>query len=130
VQRSRTSLLLPSGDGSATLAVLVAGGACLLSLASACTGSSSTGGAPPVTSRPDPPSTSPSSEPSQLGLARTHIKHVVFLIKENRSFDTLFGRVPGADGPPDRVPALGEDGTVRMIRPASILPLRDRSSSG
>src|SRR5262245_60440612 len=28
----------------------------------------------------------------------TPIKHVVFLIKENRSFDNLFGRFPGADG--------------------------------
>lgn len=26
------------------------------------------------------------------------IKHIVFLIKENRSFDNLFGRFPGADG--------------------------------
>jgi phospholipase C len=33
-----------------------------------------------------------------LGLARTKIKHIVFLIKENRSFDMLFGRFPGADG--------------------------------
>jgi phospholipase C len=29
---------------------------------------------------------------------RSPIKHVVFLIKENRSFDNLFGRFPGADG--------------------------------
>ena len=29
---------------------------------------------------------------------RTPIKHVVFIIKENRSFDNLFGRYPGADG--------------------------------
>src|SRR6266511_3531790 len=28
----------------------------------------------------------------------TPIKHVVFLIKENRSFDNMFGRFPGADG--------------------------------
>ena len=26
------------------------------------------------------------------------IKHVVFLIKENRSFDHMFGRFPGVDG--------------------------------
>ena len=29
---------------------------------------------------------------------RTPIKHVVFIIKENRSFDNLFGRFPGANG--------------------------------
>src|SRR5690348_8589622 len=26
------------------------------------------------------------------------IKHVVFIVKENRTFDNLFGRYPGADG--------------------------------
>src|SRR5439155_26423381 len=35
---------------------------------------------------------------TQLQLARQHLKHVVFLIKENRTFDTYFGRFPGADG--------------------------------
>ncbi len=35
---------------------------------------------------------------TQLQLAQSHIKHVVFLIKENRTFDNLFGRFPGADG--------------------------------
>jgi phospholipase C len=28
----------------------------------------------------------------------TPIKHVIFLVKENRTFDQLFGRYPGADG--------------------------------
>ena len=36
--------------------------------------------------------------PTQLQLARHHLKHVVFLIKENRTFDSYFGRLPGADG--------------------------------
>ena len=31
------------------------------------------------------------SQPTQLDLARRHIKHIVFLIKENRTFDNLFG---------------------------------------
>jgi phospholipase C len=30
--------------------------------------------------------------------ARYPIKHIVFLIKENHSFDNIFGRFPGADG--------------------------------
>ncbi|HEY7282625.1 MAG TPA: alkaline phosphatase family protein [Actinomycetota bacterium] len=34
----------------------------------------------------------------QLAAARRHIKHVVFIIKENRTFDTYFGRFPGANG--------------------------------
>src|SRR5439155_22483769 len=36
--------------------------------------------------------------PSQLDLARHRIKHVVFIVKENRTFDTMFGTFPGADG--------------------------------
>jgi phospholipase C len=36
--------------------------------------------------------------PAQVDNARSHIKHIVFLIKENRSFDHMFGLFPGADG--------------------------------
>src|SRR5690242_2362811 len=39
------------------------------------------------------------------GATTTPIKHVVFIVKENRSFDSLFGRFPGADG--TRVGKLG-----------------------
>jgi phospholipase C len=35
---------------------------------------------------------------AQLAGARRKIRHVVFIIKENRTFDTLFGAFPGADG--------------------------------
>ena len=34
----------------------------------------------------------------EIVLARRKIRHVIFLVKENRTFDTLFGRFPGADG--------------------------------
>ena len=44
------------------------------------------------------PSPSPGSSAEQIAAARTHIKHIVFVIKENRTFDNLFGRYPGADG--------------------------------
>jgi phospholipase C len=86
---------------------------------------------------PDPPGSSvepsissPASEPpdggvpTQLGLARRRIKHVIFLIKENRSFDTLFGRFPGADGPSDRVPLSRRDGSVDLVR---LRPASDRT---
>ncbi|MFL5798473.1 MAG: phospholipase C [Actinomycetota bacterium] len=33
-----------------------------------------------------------------VAAARRHLKHIVFLVKENRTFDTYFGRFPGADG--------------------------------
>ena len=35
---------------------------------------------------------------TQLRLARQKITKIVFLVKENRTFDTLFGLYPGADG--------------------------------
>jgi phospholipase C len=44
------------------------------------------------------PSPIAGSSDQTIDLARTKIKHVVFVIKENRTFDTLFGRFPGADG--------------------------------
>ena len=34
----------------------------------------------------------------QLSLARRRIDHVVFIVKENRTFDHFYGRFPGADG--------------------------------
>jgi phospholipase C len=44
------------------------------------------------------PSPIPGSSDQTVTLARTKIKHIVFVIKENRTFDTMFGRFPGADG--------------------------------
>lgn len=41
----------------------------------------------------------PSERPALCGAGQScPIKHVVFIIKENHSFDNLFGRFPGADG--------------------------------
>ena len=44
------------------------------------------------------PSSGPDAAGGDLTQARAHIKHIVFLIKENRTFDTMFGRFPGAAG--------------------------------
>ena len=68
---------------------------------------------PTVPQTPDVPDV---VDPTKLKLARGHIKHVIFLIKENRSFDTLFGRFPGADGPSARVPLRRPDGSVDLVR--------------
>jgi phospholipase C len=38
------------------------------------------------------------SSPQQIALARGHIRHIVFVVKENRTFDNLFATFPGADG--------------------------------
>jgi phospholipase C len=45
---------------------------------------------------------------------RWPIKHVVFLIKENRSFDHMFGRFPGANG----ATTANDRGTMRPLTPA------------
>src|ERR671927_1438497 len=41
--------------------------------------------------------TSPAT-PAKVTQARAKIKHVVFVLLENHSFDNVFGRFPGADG--------------------------------
>ena len=44
------------------------------------------------------PSASPTGPLSKVELARQKIKKVVFVVKENRTFDHMFGRFPGAKG--------------------------------
>src|SRR4029453_6589947 len=46
---------------------------------------------------------------------RWPIKHVVFVIKENRTFDNLFGLFPGADGATSGM----DQGIARPLTPAS-----------
>jgi phospholipase C len=96
---------------------------CLLGVLFACTGASSDGS--PSSTSASSSTTSSATGPTQLDLARRHIKHVIFLIKENRSFDTLFGTFPGADGPPAQVPALRADGTVDVVH---LRPGQDRAA--
>ncbi|MGI8616367.1 MAG: phospholipase C [Actinomycetota bacterium] len=38
------------------------------------------------------------ADPALVADAQARIEHVVFLVKENRTFDHMFGRFPGADG--------------------------------
>src|SRR5947209_2639007 len=44
------------------------------------------------------PATAVSHRAPQTSRYHYPIRHVIFIIKENRSFDNLFGRFPGADG--------------------------------
>src|SRR2546422_8414005 len=44
---------------------------------------------------------------AQVRSAQQKIKHIVFLIKENRTFDSLFGTFPGADGATQGVTCKG-----------------------
>ena len=87
----------PSGRSKNLLLVAVA------SLLVACEPAATTGipTEPPATSTsvPPPSPSQPAEERAeQLALAREKIDHVVFIVKENRTFDHLFGRFPGADG--------------------------------
>jgi phospholipase C len=88
----------------------------LLLVAGGCDASDETGPSSAGATRPSDstPSTRASTVPpadhaEQLRLARKRIDHVVFVVKENRTFDHLYGRFPGADGATEGVRC---DGTV------------------
>ena len=55
----------------------------------------------------------PSSSPL-LQVAAQRIKHIVFFIKENRTFDNYFGTYPGANGATTAVDSEGE--TIPLLR--------------
>jgi phospholipase C len=59
----------------------------------------------------------PHADPARIALARRKIDHVIFIVKENRTFDTLFGRFPGVDG--TRV-GVTCDGRTVPLRPARL----------
>src|SRR5262245_37179454 len=56
------------------------------------------------------PRTIPDSRlpPATLAAFRSRIQHIVFIIKENRSFDSYFGTFPGADGATSGLISTGE----------------------
>ncbi len=56
---------------------------------------------------------------SKIAKARGKIKHIVFLIKENHTFDSMFGTFPGADGATTGVTC---DGTTVPLATASDRP--------
>ncbi|HEX6844644.1 MAG TPA: alkaline phosphatase family protein [Actinomycetota bacterium] len=69
-----------------------------------------------TTSSPGPsgdPVASPVAVDADAFETRWPIKHVVYLIKENRSFDHLYGTFPGADG----AVSANDAGTIRPLTP-------------
>ena len=75
----------------------------LAAIATACVFGDQQTTQPPIPSDLEPGATSPTtfataSDGATVAAARDKIEHVVFLIKENRTFDTMFGTYPGADG--------------------------------
>jgi phospholipase C len=53
---------------------------------------------PPVETPVMSPDAAPDADRATLDQARRKIEHIVFLVKENRTYDHLFGTFPGADG--------------------------------
>jgi phospholipase C len=97
-----------------TLAVSLVAAAC--SVASEATPETTPGSAGPTTSAG---SASPTDDPieglTKLEQARTRLKHLIFIVQENRSFDHYFGTFPGAEGIPMR------DGRPAVCVPDPIL---------
>ena len=95
-------------------------------VAAACT---DRGGAGPSGSRPaaseSPPPIVTATLPAAVDVStiptRWPIKHVVFVIMENRSFDNLFGRFPGADG----ATSGSDHGTIRPLTRAPLQRAHD-----
>jgi len=91
--------------------VLVAAAACTSSKAVQGPVAGSASPATPGLGNTSPGATHPAtSDPTRFHTS-TPIEHVVFLIKENRSFDNLFGRFPGADG----ATTANDHGTTRPL---------------
>ena len=85
-----------------------------------------------TTTAPPPITTSPGqahdAQAVVVAAARRRIEHVVYLVKENRTFDTMFGRFPGADGATDGLTCDGE--TVPLTRAPDDTPGPDHSFQG
>jgi len=60
---------------------------------------------------------SPSAPPATAVAAlRSHIQHIVFIVKENRTFDHYFGTFPGADGVTSGLISTGDRIPLRHAR--------------
>jgi len=68
----------------------------------------------------------PNGRGRHFGLDRSPIKHVVILIRENHSFDNLFGLFPGADG----ATMADVDGTMVPLNRTPIHLAQDLGHSG
>jgi phospholipase C len=71
-------------------------------LAAACSPASGESGSTTSSPAGPAPSSSPGPELTKLEQAQLHLKHLVFIVQENRSFDHYFGTFPGANGFPMR----------------------------
>ncbi len=91
---------------------LLGAGIVIILLLSGCGGSANN----PATATPAP------------GTSNGAIKHIVFFIKENRSFDDYFGTYPGANGATMATDSMGQ--VVPLRHQADQIPDIDHSSEG
>jgi phospholipase C len=100
----------PQGTSRSRRAPMIRSSLAIAIVLSACTGSGT-----PTTSEDR------TTDPRTTISRNTPIEHVVFLIKENRTFDHYFGTYPGADG-------ANEGGTLRCTsqgcEPGQTVPLK------
>ena len=68
--------------------------------------------APVRASEPPPPA--PERDPLPVAPSTTPIKHIVYIVKENRTYDNLFGRFPEGDG---ATTGKALDGTTIQLGP-------------
>jgi phospholipase C len=76
--------------------------------------------APKRTAGPSSPEPSASAGPGTIVPGNNPIEHVIFLVKENRSFDNYFGKYPGAEGATEGPTARCDDG----LAPGPTVPLK------
>jgi phospholipase C len=92
----------------------------LLFVAAGCSGAASEGPAA-RSPRPSASTPPPTVHLTRLQQAQGHLRHLVFIVQENRSFDHYFGTFPGADGFPmkhGRIDVcIPDPGLGRCVRP-------------
>ncbi len=88
----------PAGKATRLLALL--SGLALIAVSGASAVSAGKAGSPASSVSRTSAEASLPTEQSALDLARSHIKHLIFIVQENRSFDHYFGTYPGANGIP------------------------------
>src|SRR6266511_1785522 len=90
-------------------------------LAAACTEASGEPSSTPTGTAAPSGSPSPGPDLTKLEQAKANLKHLVFIVQENRSFDHYFGTFPGAEGIPMRdgkpTVCVPDPITNRCVRP-------------
>ncbi len=69
--------------------------------------------------QPGPPNAAPGDDQPIAAAQKVPIKHIIFIIKENRTFDNYFARYPGADGATHGMTSTGK--RIRLAEATDVL---------